>query len=55
MGEKYGDCSVTTGNDYHCERYVDNGAGTGMEVIHGYRKFHCKTSLMAGKILGNLE
>ncbi|RGP71019.1 hypothetical protein FSPOR_3707 [Fusarium sporotrichioides] len=54
-GKKYGDCFVTTGNDYNCERYVSHGGGTGMEVIHGYRKFHCKTSFTAGRILADRE
>ncbi|RGP59659.1 hypothetical protein FLONG3_11130 [Fusarium longipes] len=53
-GRKYEDCSVTTGNDYHCERWIDDGRGTGNYVIHGYRKFHCKSLFTAGEILSNL-
>ncbi|KAH7196945.1 uncharacterized protein B0J16DRAFT_377404 [Fusarium flagelliforme] len=49
-GKKYGDCYVTTGNDYDCKRKYDIGLQS--ETVHGYRKFHCKTSFTAGKILG---
>ncbi|RBR23842.1 uncharacterized protein FIESC28_03311 [Fusarium coffeatum] len=49
-GKKYGDCYVITGNDYDCKRKINLGLQS--ESVHGYRKFHCKTSFTAGKILG---
>ncbi|KAF5660539.1 hypothetical protein FHETE_8879 [Fusarium heterosporum] len=50
-GKKYGDCFVTTGNDYECKRTIPPANFPTFEQIHGYRKFHCKSEITAGKIM----
>ncbi|KAL3595543.1 hypothetical protein FPOAC2_09886 [Fusarium poae] len=49
-GTKYGDCSVVTGEAYHCERQIY--LGLVKETVNLHPKFHCKSQFTAKEILG---